>query len=110
MHTYSIYALRDPLSREVRYVGATCKGVQDRFKRHLSTSPNFAMRCWVKSLIETGRTPKVQILEVIEQPYAFLNTRVPAGQREQHFIRLFQAAGHRLFNCQKSTPQEASNA
>jgi hypothetical protein len=58
----TIYALTDPNSGEVRYVGQTTN-VKARVCQHFSTSPSARCGAWVRRLRAGGRRPNVVILE-----------------------------------------------
>lgn len=87
MHT--IYALMDPVTREIRYVGRS-RDVQRRFRDHCSACGNLArMNKWIKSLKRAGLLPILRIL-------ARCRNWFRAGERERALIRAH--AGERLFN------------
>ena len=63
-----IYTLSDPCTNEIRYVGKT-KNIDNRYKRHLQKcylenySKNTYKSNWIKSLIEKGYKPLIEILD-----------------------------------------------
>jgi hypothetical protein len=66
-----IYALCDPDSGEVRYVGKA-KNAKARHKRHLSERHlGRPVNNWVKSLLAAGKIPEVRILSAqrLNRPY-----------------------------------------
>ena len=83
-YTY-IYALIDPRTDEIRYIGKA----DDPFKRlkgHLKFSRlgcNSHKNNWIKSLIKIGLIPALKILEKV--PYSEWE------QKEQHYIKLFKS-------------------
>lgn len=66
-----IYALVDPRTKEVRYVGKTKSKMCARIKTHLRhvrypKNRNFTHKeAWLKGLIDAGMKPKKQILEIV---------------------------------------------
>lgn len=88
-----IYALCEPDTGEIRYVGKTEKP-QKRFKAHLepgNLKNNTPKNTWLKSLLSSGEMPRMQILEV-----------VPADgwqEAEKWWIRLLRGQGVELKNC-----------
>lgn len=66
MKTGSIYALAEPETGRVRYVGKTLGGVDARLKGHLSAakcdSKPSPVTLWVRSLMERGLEPIVVAL------------------------------------------------
>lgn len=84
-----IYALRDPLSLEVRYVGVTCTSLRDRLYGHSqSAKSGRAYRDkWIKSLASSGVTPLIEALEVTMD-----------RAREVSWISYLRDAGCRLTN------------
>lgn len=85
-----IYALADPDTREIRYVGQTV--VPGRRKwLHGSTSNNRGDRkvcAWVRDLLATGRKPLMVELETTRE----------ADSREVHWIAHMSETGARLLN------------
>lgn len=66
--TTLIYALVDPFTLEVRYVGMTRKPMQQRYRQHLQESRS--ERCkntwkagWIRSLTARGEAPWMMLLE-----------------------------------------------
>lgn len=62
----TIYALRDPRTWEVRYIGKTAHSVEERLRKHV----NLALRGhrdhkynWLRQLLAAGREPTLAILE-----------------------------------------------
>ena len=87
----SIYALVDPDENRVRYIG---KSVQPtvRYYNHLSDSSRkeSALYVWIRELLNTGKFPKLFILEECEES--------ALEEREKHWIRNINNSGHRLLN------------
>lgn len=60
----SIYALKDPRTDQIRYVGRA-RNVERRHREHCYYgSPNRKMRQWIVELSNQGLLPVVQVLEV----------------------------------------------
>lgn len=60
-----IYALIDPITEQVRYVGKT-NNISDRMKRHLgnlNVDPNKHKVNWIKKLLRQGFKPILVVLE-----------------------------------------------
>lgn len=93
--TTFIYALRCPISREIRYIGKTDRP-KERLQRHIwystkkQPAPKFHSACWIRSLAETGAKPVLEILR-----------EVPYDERkywERRAIRVYRAVGFDLTN------------
>lgn len=61
METY-IYTLKHPLTNEVRYVGKTINPKR-RYYEHLYQYPKTHKGCWVRSLLNEGLKPIMDIIE-----------------------------------------------
>jgi hypothetical protein len=84
-----IYALCDPDSGEVRYVGKA-KNAKARHKRHLSERHlGRPVNNWVKSLLAAGKIPEVRILAYCPPDQW--------EQEERHWIAKYRLTG-RLLN------------
>lgn len=89
-----IYALIDPISNEVRYIGKA-NDAQKRFKSHLSeTRRNTPVYCWIKSLRERALVPKLQIIAVCaEADWKEMERKAIASARESNARLLNVAEG-----------------
>jgi len=68
MKTTFIYALKDPISFEIRYVGKS-NNPKSRFNKHIGEArrnPNNHRLCWIKGLLDNNLKPILEILEEIE--------------------------------------------
>jgi len=63
----TIYALRDPTTRAIRYVGKTTQELSDRLKHHVYTAVRRDSAdhrsCWVRRVISAGGRPLIETLE-----------------------------------------------
>lgn len=65
MHIH-IYALRDPRTRQYRYVGQTRKSLEERLRSHVrdaQSRPFWEAAGWVKGLHDVGLRPEIVPLE-----------------------------------------------
>jgi hypothetical protein len=90
-----IYALRDPLTLEIRYVGLTIHKPTARLMGHLSkarTKPvsNRPKTDWINSLVSDGNIP---IIEILEEP-----EREIMKEREIYWIQKKIDEGCNLLN------------
>lgn len=88
-----IYALCEPDTGEVRYVGKTSCGAARRLREHISLSKNHRSHSynWVRSLVARGLKPSSIILEVVE----------PGGDwayAEKKWIAHFRSVSGKLVN------------
>lgn len=61
-----IYTLAHPITDEVRYVGKTSR-FKIRAKSHFATNENTPKGAWIKSLRKQGLTPKIEVLEEVDE-------------------------------------------
>jgi hypothetical protein len=67
----SIYGLRDPRTREIRYVGKTTYPLKHRLMQHLNPSRLRAKtykNAWLKTLLNAGLQPEILLLEHVPAP------------------------------------------
>lgn len=89
MNKIYIYALIDPKSDEIRYIGYT-KNLGRRLSGHLTDKSSTHKTNWIKSLIKKKQRPLIEIIdEVSESEKNFW---------EQHYISLYKSWGVRLTN------------
>lgn len=78
-----IYALIDPRTGDVRYVGATTD-VQRRLREHLRRKEFRYCSRWIQSLLAEGLTPCVWVLEVVGDGWQ---------RAERRWIEMFRGLG-----------------
>lgn len=92
---YLIYALSNPCTQEIRYIGRSSSGLK-RAKHHLNfsvyTKSKLPVHGWIHKLIKNGLLPKVAIIEDCGTFEASICAEI-------HYIQLFKKEGHRLLNC-----------
>ncbi len=89
MTTVFIYALVDPVTDKIRYIGKT-KSPTKRVADHLCTREKNHRGCWIRSLKERGLAPRFQILsEVPEDRWQMW---------ERGYIEIYRQAGFDLVN------------
>lgn len=75
MNVY-IYGLKDPETKEIRYVGKSAKP-KARYRQHIKNCDlvNNHKRSWIKNLAEKGFVPELEILETTDQEHWELRER-----------------------------------
>jgi len=88
-----IYALSDPDSGEVKYIGQTSKTLNERMRIHLKdarSKKNNKRTAWIKSIVKRGKIPSIEIIdEVSEDSWQFW---------EMYWIEQFKVWGFNLKN------------
>ena len=67
--TVFIYTLSDPDTNIIKYVGKTVN-IQKRFKEHSNinnTKANTKKDTWIKKLYKNNKTPKIDILDIVNE-------------------------------------------
>jgi hypothetical protein len=87
-----IYALRDPRTNEVRYVGKTVQALRERLLAHIRRSGECKTHrdCWIHGLKNSGLTPTIETIELVDGPNW--------AQREIFWIAHFRSSGSKLTN------------
>lgn len=94
---YVIYALIDPDSGQIAYIGMT-RNPEQRALRHREIDPsNPAKTMWMQGLRARGLLPPMRILEAVQG-------KTQALEREARWIEACERAGIRLLN-QQSLPR-----
>lgn len=99
MNKYLIYALSDPRTNEIRYIGRSSNGLS-RPKRHsmpynLLNERNHC-RNWVKALVDLNIEPDIDIVEEVPQDCKDINAWL--NESEQFYISYFRYIGANLVN------------
>lgn len=85
----TIYALTDPTSQEVKYIGVS-RRLNKRFKEHLKDLSNTHKVHWIQSLLKKGFEPQLYILEEVLD--------IDWGFWEEYYISLYKSWGFDLTN------------
>jgi hypothetical protein len=72
-----IYALIDPSDKYIGYIGKS-KNIQERYSQHLKSKGSDKKSEWVSSIIESGNTPELEIIEECDEEYL--------DEREKYWI------------------------
>ena len=86
----AIYALINPMTGEIRYIGKTTQRSDIRLAQHLESPTNANMRKWIENLRAVGTTPKIRLI-----------TCCPVAEWQHHesrWIRWARELGARLLN------------
>lgn len=84
-----IYALKEPDTGEVRYVGLT-RDLKARLARYRHKAHNKHLQNWIAKLLQQGKFPSVETLAKV--------TEGDAGHAEREWIRRYRLADARLLN------------
>lgn len=84
-----IYALVDPTTDEIRYIGQT-SDLQLRYKQHLTDNSGSAKWLWIANLRDVGHKPQLRVLETVEE--------VEAETCESKWITFYRNTGASLLN------------
>jgi hypothetical protein len=84
---YSVYALCDPRTDEIKYIGCSSK-VQQRYQEHLSDNrTNQSKWAWICELRDLGLSPKLAIIE------ENLDKKKRALIQERYWLQVYIEAG-----------------
>lgn len=91
MTTTFVYALCEPDTTTVRYIGMT-KNLKRRFKEHLKASSKISSHLgnWLSMILSQGKTPKMIVLREVDSD--------KGPEAEADFIRLARGCGMNLVN------------
>jgi hypothetical protein len=92
--TIWIYALIDPRTHELRYIGQTGRSLPARLTRHIRTAKDGTrahMGAWIRGMLADGVSPELVVVE--EHP-----NEQAADEAEQFWIEYFRSIGCRLVN------------
>ena len=89
-----IYGLIDPVTKQVRYIGWTCRDIKSRLWEHINEAiklrKNSHKLSWIRSLLRKSLSPEVILLEYVD-----INSWAEA---EQKWITEFREQGVSLTN------------
>jgi hypothetical protein len=85
-----IYALVDPRSGEIRYIGKTEKRIAQRLAEHVQWPVNASMRSWIAEVQTVGALPRIE-------PITCCGAQWWEG-KEAYWIRWARLRGGRLLN------------
>lgn len=87
-----IYALLDPETMEVRYIGKTYN-LNKRFREHCNSLRPSHKTSWIQSIKRLGKLPLLEVIECIDDPH-----EQHWQSREVFWIEWFIKEGYRLTN------------
>lgn len=85
-----IYALIDPRTGRVRYIGKTNQKPQSRLRAHINERAKCHRCNWIAELKREGFEPQITVIEVCG--------RWPWQETERYWIRMFLLSGAKLTN------------
>lgn len=97
-----IYALRDPQTNKIRYIGRSFD-IQDRYRQHLSPSNFNNKTSWIFELRKMGLFPILEIIEQIPRTLALSSIT----EREKFWIKHYRALGEADLNVASLTRLES---
>ena len=89
---FHFYALLEPDSDDVRYVGQTRRTLRERFFWHLADNKGSAKARWIQGLVAQDRAPRVLSLQRTKLYQDMVYKRKAA------WMRMFCEDGHQLLN------------
>jgi hypothetical protein len=97
MAKFLIYALQDPFTYEIRYIGLSSSGLQ-RPRTHMTPGvlkkSKYPVHCWIASCKKKGKTPKILTLQNF-------NNKLDLYPAEIYWISYFKSIGSPLLNLSK---------
>jgi hypothetical protein len=89
-----VYALIDPRTERIRYVGQTMRSARRRLRRHLAPcylTGTTRKEKWLRELVALGLEPRIEVLQAC-------TTAAAMDVAERHHIASLRAAGEDLTN------------
>lgn len=90
MDIINIYTLSHPITNEIRYVGQTKHNLKTRLMGHLKSKDKTHRTYWIKSLVNKGLTPKIELIESV--------SKEKGNECEIYWIMMFKSWGFNLCN------------
>lgn len=90
MEKINIYTLSHPITNEIRYVGQTKHNLEKRLLGHLKSKDKTHRTYWIKSLINNGLKPKIELIETVDKE--------KGPNSEIFWITMFKSWGFKLCN------------
>lgn len=84
-----IYALKDPDTGDIRYVGKT-NNIRARLRNHKSDAKNTHKVNWIQSLLRQNKEPVMEVLDIVTDGFW--------EQWEVAWIEFFRESGYALTN------------
>ena len=86
-----IYALIDPETDKIRYIGQTVQKLNDRLKKHINAKDKSHRTNWIKHLKNINLSPKIILLKICEN-------KIDADNAEIYLIKSYREDGYLLVN------------
>lgn len=93
---YSVYALLDPTTNEIKYIGQT-NNLEKRYEQHLR--PISLKNIWIHELRWKSQKPKLEILQKC-------SSEKMAIARERHWIKFYRSKKNDLLNGKYLLPKK----
>jgi hypothetical protein len=99
LNTHGIYALKCPVSFEIKYIGKS-KNISKRYAAHCSSNPKsgYPVSLWIDKLRKSGLKPLIDVLSVTEN----------LDEEEIRLISHYRKQGFTLLNLQDGGSMPAS--
>lgn len=88
MKSRTIYGLRCPILKEIRYIGATSQSLARRLQKHMADSRETPKGLWIRKLKQNGLGPEIVEIKVCKES--------EWEDQERYYIKIFRTRGHLL--------------